>query len=307
MCLIAVAWGVHPRYPLALIANRDESHARPTSPAGTYADLPGAFGGRDGLQGGSWLMVSSRGRLAAVTNVRQGLTTETAPRSRGGLVTQFVQDIAPARDWCAALAPDAPDYGRFNLLAWDGESLAFATNHPGFATCPIAPGVFDTPILSRFSDEIKDGLAKGIQPLQVGEASGGMGNALAQLGGSLAGMGGGGGGLGGLLGQCCVHGWGSVVRDVWPAATVESTLEATQINKTAFGESAPSELQEKSVFLHWAQVLCAFRVNHDVCVLVCAVASIRRFHNPGHDCCTHAGSPGQCCPSHPSNQWARHL
>lgn len=141
MCLIAVAWGVHPRYPLALIANRDESHARPTSPAGTYADLPGAFGGRDGLQGGSWLMVSSRGRLAAVTNVRQGLTTETAPRSRGGLVTQFVQDIAPARDWCAALAPDAPDYGRFNLLAWDGESLAFATNHPGFATCPIAPGV----------------------------------------------------------------------------------------------------------------------------------------------------------------------
>lgn len=34
----------------------------------------------------------------------------------------------------------------------------------------IAPGVFDTPILSRFSDEIKDGLAKGIpHPRRLGQ------------------------------------------------------------------------------------------------------------------------------------------
>lgn len=141
MCLIAAAWRAHPRYPVALIANRDEAHARPTSPADTYADLPGAFGGRDKLQGGSWLMVSSRGRLAAVTNVRQGLTTGAAPRSRGELVTKFVQDTAAAPAWCTSLAPAAPDYGRYNLLAWDGETLAFATNHPRFASAVIAPGV----------------------------------------------------------------------------------------------------------------------------------------------------------------------
>lgn len=141
MCLIAVAWRIHPRYPLALIANRDEVHARPTAPAGAYPDLPDAFGGRDRLQGGSWLMVSSRGRLAAVTNVRQGVAAEAAPRSRGGLVTGFMQDTVPATDWCASLAADAPDYGRFNLLAWDGPTLAFATNHPAFATQPMVPGV----------------------------------------------------------------------------------------------------------------------------------------------------------------------
>ena len=30
MCLILVAWQVHPEYPLIVAANRDEFHARPT-------------------------------------------------------------------------------------------------------------------------------------------------------------------------------------------------------------------------------------------------------------------------------------
>lgn len=141
MCLIAVAWRAHPRYRLALIANRDEAHSRPTSPAGFHPDLPGAFGGRDRLQGGGWLMVSARGRLAAVTNVRQGQPTETAPRSRGALVTHFVQDTATSTDWCTQLAPDAHQFGRFNVLAWDGDALAFATNHPAFGTRTLEPGV----------------------------------------------------------------------------------------------------------------------------------------------------------------------
>jgi NAD(P)-dependent dehydrogenase (short-subunit alcohol dehydrogenase family) len=38
--------------------------------------------------------------------------------------------------------------------------------------CTIAPGVFDTPILSRFSDEIKAGLAAGIpHPKRLGRAA----------------------------------------------------------------------------------------------------------------------------------------
>jgi hypothetical protein len=45
---------------------------------------------------------------------------------------------------------------------------------------------------NRRGDLAVYGLAKGIQPLQVGEASGGIGNALAQLGGAIGGMGGGG-------------------------------------------------------------------------------------------------------------------
>ena len=141
MCLIALAWNVHPRYPLAMIANRDELHARPTAPAAYDPDHHDVFGGRDLVQGGGWLMVSTRGRMAAVTNVRVGLSPEAAPLSRGALVRNFVSGELSANEYLASLANDAPNYGRFNLLAWDGEVLAFASNHPAFATRIIEPGI----------------------------------------------------------------------------------------------------------------------------------------------------------------------
>ena len=72
MCLVAVAWRTHPRWPLALIANRDELHVRPAAPAGFDPDAPDVYGGRDLVQGGGWLQVSAHGRLAALTNVRDG-------------------------------------------------------------------------------------------------------------------------------------------------------------------------------------------------------------------------------------------
>jgi uncharacterized protein with NRDE domain len=141
MCLIAIAWRVHPRFPLALIANRDEAHARPTAAAGFDPDAPDVYGGRDLVQGGSWLQASTRGRLAAVTNVRAGIANETAPRSRGALVRDFVRGESDAGVSLASLAPVAAAFGRFNLLAWDGNALVFASNHPGFASHPVAPGL----------------------------------------------------------------------------------------------------------------------------------------------------------------------
>lgn len=141
MCLIALAWRVHPRYPLVLVANRDELHDRPAAAAGIDPDAGDVYGGRDLVQGGGWLQVSSRGRLAAVTNVRAGPAPEAAPRSRGWLVRDFVRggDSAPAA--AAALAADAMAYGRFNLLLWDGAALAFAGNHPQPTHAVVAPGL----------------------------------------------------------------------------------------------------------------------------------------------------------------------
>ena len=141
MCLIAVAWKARPRFQLALIANRDEFHARPAAPAGFDPEFPDVYGGRDLQAGGSWLLASMRGRLAAVTNVRVGRNTDVAPRSRGALVRAFASGTDSAVGFASTLAPTAAEYGRFNLLLWDGDTLEFASNHPSFVRLAVTPGL----------------------------------------------------------------------------------------------------------------------------------------------------------------------
>ncbi|HKX59465.1 MAG TPA: NRDE family protein [Steroidobacteraceae bacterium] len=141
MCLIAFAWRSHPRYPLVLIANRDEFHARPAAAAGFDPEAAGVYGGRDLVEGGSWLQLSTRARLAAVTNVRTGLNRERKPRSRGWLVRDFVRGDAGAIDFSTAQEPTAREHGPFNLLLWDGTALAFATNHPRPDRRTVSPGL----------------------------------------------------------------------------------------------------------------------------------------------------------------------
>ena len=141
MCLIAFAWRAHPRWPLVLIANRDEFHGRPAAPAAFLDDAPDVFGGIDLRAGGSWLLVSKRRRLAAVTNVRVGLSAEVALRSRGELVKSFATADVSAAEFIAGIAPHAHEYGRFNLLLWDGQSLHCVGNHPHFHAEEVEPGV----------------------------------------------------------------------------------------------------------------------------------------------------------------------
>lgn len=127
MCLIVVAFGASPRHPLVIAANRDEQHARPTAPAAWWRELPHAFGGRDLAAGGTWLAVDRRGRFAAVTNIRDP-GRRAAPRSRGALVAEFLGGDEPAESYAARVTASGADYGAFNLLIYDGASLAFASN-----------------------------------------------------------------------------------------------------------------------------------------------------------------------------------
>lgn len=138
MCLIGLAWRMHPRYRLVLAANRDEFHERPTLPLAPWRDAPAVIGGRDALHGGGWLALRGA-RLAAVTNVRRPGAPQG--RSRGALVAGFVRGDAPAQTALQALAVEAADYSPFNLLLHDGDTLAFASNLPDFAARPLAPGL----------------------------------------------------------------------------------------------------------------------------------------------------------------------
>jgi uncharacterized protein with NRDE domain len=141
MCLIAFALRRRRRYPLVLIANRDEFHERPAVAAGFDPEAAEVYGGRDLVQGGSWLQVSTRKRLAAVTNVRTGLNREKKPRSRGWLVRDFVRGDEGAVEFAAAQEHTAGEHGPFNLLLWDGAALAFASNHPRPDLQSVSPGL----------------------------------------------------------------------------------------------------------------------------------------------------------------------
>jgi uncharacterized protein with NRDE domain len=130
MCLIAFAWNVDPARPLVMIANRDEFQDRPAAPLGFWDDAPELAAGRDLREHGTWLGLSRRGRLAAVTNVRDPADFRPYPRSRGALTTDFLLGHRTAADHAARLVDDAQHYGGFNLLLWDGTDLVYASNRP---------------------------------------------------------------------------------------------------------------------------------------------------------------------------------
>lgn len=139
MCLIVLAYRQHPDLPLIVAANRDEFHARPTQPAGWWADRPDLLGGRDLLAGGSWLALHRRGRFAAVTNYRDVEPKHGRLRSRGELVTGFLASLKTPTDYLAAIKGSR--YDGFNLLVADADELAYLSNQGG-APQRLVPGVY---------------------------------------------------------------------------------------------------------------------------------------------------------------------
>ncbi len=138
MCLVVVAHAAAARYRFVIAANRDELHARPTRHAGWWPEPPGLLGGRDLLAGGTWLGVDKHGRIAAVTNVRDGMPRE-APRSRGALVTGYLSGGESAAGFAALSTAAGGSFAAFNLLLFDGAELWYASNRA--STVLLAHGV----------------------------------------------------------------------------------------------------------------------------------------------------------------------
>ena len=130
MCLVVAALDAHPAYALVLAANRDEYHARPAAPAAWGAgDFAGILAGRDLHAGGTWLGVRRDGRVALVTNVRDGKPQDPAAPSRGAIVPHLL--AAPPEEGFAAIERDAARYNGFNVLAGDASSIRWMSNRGG--------------------------------------------------------------------------------------------------------------------------------------------------------------------------------
>lgn len=143
MCLSALAIGVHPRWPLVLASNRDEYRRRPAAPLAEWA-LPNGrmvVAGRDLQDGGTWLGTTPGGRLALLTNVRQGLP-ERGARSRGELVTRWLAGDGDSAAFADAL--DRRDYAGFNLVVGDVHrgDWRYVSNGLAPANRALAPGLY---------------------------------------------------------------------------------------------------------------------------------------------------------------------
>jgi uncharacterized protein with NRDE domain len=141
MCLVLIALDSHADYPLIVAANRDEFYDRPTAPAAFWTDAPSVLAGRDLKAGGTWLGIDRRGRLAAVTNYRQGERERPAPRSRGHLVSDFLTTETGALEYMERVRGDAGFYNGFNLIASDGGGLLYYSNREDRVRT-LVPGVY---------------------------------------------------------------------------------------------------------------------------------------------------------------------
>ena len=144
MCLLAVAWHVHPAYRLVVAANRDEFYARDTQPAHHWSDHPEVFAGRDVRAGGTWMGVTADGRFAALTNVRGGVLVPEdgapPPPSRGSLVSDYLSGEMNAATYVESVAAMAEQYSGFNLLVADQDQLWWCSNHS--EPQQLGPGVY---------------------------------------------------------------------------------------------------------------------------------------------------------------------
>ncbi len=128
MCLILFAWEKHPKYRLILAANRDEFYQRATTRAQWWENTPEVFAGRDLVAGGTWLGVSTSGRMAAVTNVREPHNIRPDAPSRGALTTDFLTGNQAGGSYLHDLAPSQQAYNGFNLLLLDPSGLWYGSN-----------------------------------------------------------------------------------------------------------------------------------------------------------------------------------
>jgi uncharacterized protein with NRDE domain len=139
MCLILVAWKIHPDYPLVVAANRDEFFARRSAGADFWREHPQVLAGRDLEAGGSWLGMTRTGRFAALTNYRDPTRQRPDAISRGKLVADFLVGDAGIDAYLDAIDPAA--YNGFNLLLGDGRHL-IATSSVAGQRHELSAGVY---------------------------------------------------------------------------------------------------------------------------------------------------------------------
>jgi uncharacterized protein with NRDE domain len=142
MCLLVLAWRVHPRYRLVVAANRDEFHERPAAALARWPPPTDILAGRDLRAGGTWLGLDRRRRFGVVTNFRELQRPQPGAPSRGELIPRFLAATQAPGEFFASLQAQAASYSGFNLLLADQDSLCYGSNRATPFARTLPPGVY---------------------------------------------------------------------------------------------------------------------------------------------------------------------
>jgi uncharacterized protein with NRDE domain len=173
--LVLLAHEVHPRYRLVVAANRDEYHRRETEPAAWWRDAPAVLAGRDLEEGGTWLGITRAGRFAAVTAYRDPKRLRRGLRSRGLIVSDFLEGESGSLETLRALSERPRDHNPFSVLMHDGDALGWGSNRVRGAR-NLEPGIYglsnhllDTPWHKVASGKRELESVLGTDPVRAGD------------------------------------------------------------------------------------------------------------------------------------------
>lgn len=173
MCLAIIALNTLSKWPLIIVANRDELHSRPTLPAEPWSDGEMILGGRDLTAGGTWLGMTAAGRIALLTNYREpGKLRADAP-SRGQLTDHYLRSHVLAKDYVQMLEQQGQSYNGFNLFVGDQTDFWYCSNRGDAPSQRLESGVMGIsnasintpwPKLQRTQNAVAEHLSQSEQP-----------------------------------------------------------------------------------------------------------------------------------------------
>lgn len=141
MCLIVFAYKMQPGVPLVFAGNRDEFYKRPTEKAHIWSTTPAVIAGKDIKAGGTWLGLSSDGRVAAITNYRDMNQIKPNAPSRGHIVKDALTSPHSTEQYLEQLKRVAEEYNGFNLITGNREKL-FYFNNQTMQVKELKPGIY---------------------------------------------------------------------------------------------------------------------------------------------------------------------
>ncbi|XP_026178041.1 transport and Golgi organization protein 2 homolog isoform X2 [Mastacembelus armatus] len=153
MCIIFFKFDPRPAsknaYRLILAANRDELYSRPSKAAdfwGTNSDILSGLDLEYGKEGGSWLGISKRGKLAAITNYMEGRPNPDA-QGRGFLVSNYLMDKdLDSYTYLKKVSTEGHLYNGFNLITAEFKAkqdiMCYYGNRGSPEPIHLKPGIY---------------------------------------------------------------------------------------------------------------------------------------------------------------------